>query len=432
MAIQTMGLDYGWLVNLADVISRARQQPTSARAAARPAPEKTRHQLKEEQRREDLLATEQRKHEVTMKQMELESGKATALAKAMSAERIAGVGAEAGVEVAEIGAAGQVAAAQKTTMEKGYEFVDMLFKMDKPSRDELITTLEAKREERRAMRGERPTSTITSGGETISLPGATAEADPDDPLTLLEGIGAYNPETGVIDPKPTGEEAKNQVEELLDLVDDYIGGDLAMMADMFSKPGGTERLMERIDAIGIEAGYSTDVIDSVKEIYRAMAGPPREEPPEEGGGLGGAIRGALTPFGVGREELPPEAAPGAEMYLGGAGAFKEGAPKVEKAPGFAKTMEDFIETIITGPFYPAYKEWKGKRTDKVVKTEKKEEVTEQDIITEMGTWGVDKVKEFQTIAAEAGLYKGAIDGKISHALEDALRKYYKEHKEEWE
>ena len=133
MPVQTMGLDYSWLINLADIISRARQQPTGGGggAGARPAqgtaaPEKTRYQLEQEQRREDLLTSQERQHEIALKEMDIESK----LAEIMSKEKIAEIGAAAGTEEAQIGAAGTVAAAQKTTMEKGYEFLEMLMKAD--------------------------------------------------------------------------------------------------------------------------------------------------------------------------------------------------------------------------------------------------------------------------------------------------------------
>ena len=460
MPVQQIGLDYSWLTNLADIIAQARgTQPVSAKPTTAkqvgpvlgqgPGPaipggptyqagkgEKTQYQIDKERRREDLLAERTRKHEILLKQMEIDSK----LAEAMSKERIAGVGAEAGVEQAQIGAAGQVAATQRTTMEKGYELIDALWKMDKPSRDGIISGLEAKRAEKAGQAGERPISTISSGGVTMELPGTTEEVrDPEDPLTWLEAAHVYNSETGISEPKPTGA-AKNEVEEFYEMVDGMIGGDIAGMAAMLSEEGGTAGLMEKIEVLGAETGQSQEVIDKVKEIYRVLTGasepsPTIEPPSKEGGGLSEAIGGALTPFGVGREELPPEAVGGSEAYLGGAGAFEE-LPKVEKAPGFAKTLEEFIETVVTGPFHPAYVKWKDKRTGKPVVKEPvpaKEvgEITEQDVITDMGTWSKEKIEEFQTVAKEAGIYKGPINGLHSNELDSAMKEYFKGHKEEW-
>jgi len=360
--------------------------------------------------------------------MDMES----ALAEAMSKERIAGVGAEAGTEQARITGAAGVAATQKTTMEKGYEFIDMLMKMDEKSANELISTLEARRTQGAGQVGERPVSTISSGGRTISLPGTTKEVagDPNDPLTWLEEIGAYTPGGGAPRPKPTGT-AKNEVEEFMGMVDDMIGGDIAGMAAMLSGEGGTEKLLEKIEVLGTEAGISREVIDSVKEIYRAMA-PAYKPPPEEGGGLAGIIQSILNPTGA---EVTPETEAGAELWKEGAGAFEE-APKVEKTPGFAKTLEEFIETVVTGPFHPAYEKWKDKRTGKPVVKEPvpaKEvgEITEQDVITEMGTWSKEKIKEFQTLAKERGLYKGPINGLHSNELDTVMKEYFKKYRDEW-
>jgi hypothetical protein len=421
------------------MINEQRQQPTGTTGARGPSyAEKVgeQHRWAAEQEREEKMTKEKYEHEILLKKMDIDARTSEGLAEAMSKERIAGVGAEAGTEQARIGAAGQVGAAQKTSMEKGYEFVDMLMQMDKAGADELISSLLAKEA---GQAKERPLSTITSGGRTVTLPGALEEAvgDPNNPLTWMREIG-FDPEAGAPRPKVTGKPA-NEVEELMDLVDDYIGGNLVEMADMFSKPGGTDKLMSRIDTLGTEAGFSTEAIDSVKEIYRAMSGPREEDVGEEGGGLGGAIKNILTPGGLGREELPSEATAGSEAYLEGAGAFKEGAPLAEKEPGFARTLEDFIETTIAGPFSEKYKEYRGKRrgiaepvgTVEPTPTKEEGELTEQDVITEMSTWDKDKIKEFQRIAKKAGLYKGEINGLISHTLEDAMKKYYKDHKEEW-
>ena len=391
---------------------------------------KSRYEIEKEQRREDILAEQTRKHEILLKQMEIDSK----LAESISKERIAGVGAEAETEQAQIGAAGQVAAAQKTSMEMGYELIDALWKMDKPSRDRIISGLEAKRAEKAGQAGERPISTIETGGVTRELPGVTGEVrDPNDPLTWLEDAYVYNSETGLSEPKPTGA-AKNEVEEFYGMVEDMIGGDIAGMATMLSGEEGNERLMEKIEVLGTEAGISRETIDSVKEIYRAMM-PAYKPPAEEGGGLGGAIKGALTPFGIGREELPPEAVPGAEMYKGGAGAFVE-LPIVEKTPGFAKTLEEFIETVVTGPFHPAYEKWKDKRTGKPVveeptSTKEVGEITEQDVITDMSTWSKERIKEFQTLAKERGIYKGPVNGLHSNELDSAMKEYFKKYREEW-
>lgn len=445
MPIQTIPLDYSWMVNLANMIAQAREQERQRKweekrerptvtgagkmtAEQRYAPgfiEKFKAEEKEKAglEREERMTQEQFAHEIELKKMELESTKATSLAEAMSAERIAGVGAEAGIEEARIGGAAVVGAAQKTTMEKGYEFVEMLMDMDEESANQLIANLEAKR----AQQVEGPPSTITAEGRTITLPSAPPTKDPNDPLTWLEGIGAYTEGGGAPRPKPTGAAAKPETEQFNELIDDMLTKNPQYIIALTTGKGWDEA-REAMRTIGGEAGFSDETIDSVISMYEAIV--PKYEEPEEGGGLAGAIKSVLTPLGLGREELPPEAVPGAEAYLGGAGAPKE-APLVEKAPGFAKNLGEFIETIITGPFHPAYKEWKGKKTDKVVKTEKKEELTEQDVVTEMRTWSKGKVEEFQAVAKKAGLYKGPINGLHSKELDNVMRKYFKEHPEEW-
>jgi len=387
----------------------------------------------EEAKRQEKLDALQREHELKMKQMELDSAQSTALADAMSKERIAGVGAEAGKEQAKIGAAGQVAASKRTTMEKGYELIDALWNMDKASRDDIISGLEAKRAEKAKLKGDRPMSTISSGGMTIPITGEREEVrDPEDPLTWLEDAYVYNSETGLSEPKPTGA-VKNDVEEFYGMVDDMIGGDIAGMAAMLSGEDGIEKLMEKIEVLGTEAGISRETIDSVKEIYRAAA-PAMKPPPEEGGGLGGIIQSILNPTGA---VETPETEAGAELWTGGAGrGLDTEAPLAKKAQGFPETLEDFLETIITGPFHPAYEKWKDKRTGKTVTkelapTDEIGEATEQDAITEMGTWDKDKIKEFQTMAKDEGSYKGPINGLHSNELDAAMRKYFKTHKDEW-
>ena len=77
----------------------------------------------------------------------------------------------------------------------------------------------------------------------------------------------------------------------------------------------------------------------------------------------------------------------------------------------------------------------NKETGKPIKEPTPKEVggiTEQDLITEMGTWDKDKIKAFQKVAKEAGLYKGEINGLHSNELDNAMKEYYKGHKEEWE
>lgn len=446
MPIRTIPLDYSWMVNLANMIAQAREQERQRKweekrerpavtgagkmtAEQRYAPgfiEKFKAEEKEKAglEREERMTQEQFAHDIELKSMELESKKATSLAEAMSKERIATIGAEAGVEETQIAGAATVAAAQKTTMEKGYEFVEMLMDMDEESANQLITNLEAKR----TQQVEGPPSTITAEGRTITLPSAAPTKDPNDPLTWLEEIGAWAPGGRAPRPKPTGGAAKPETEQFNELVDDMLTKNPQYIIALTTGKGWDET-KEAMRTIGEEAEFSKETIDSVIAMYEAIV-PEYEELPEEGEGLVGAIRGALTPFSLGREELPPEAAPGAEAYLGGAGALKE-APMVEKAPGFAKNLEEFIETIITGPFHPAYREWKGKKAGKVVKAEKKEGLTEQGVVTEMRTWGKEKVKEFQTVAKNAGLYKGPINGLHSKELDDVMRKYFKEHPEEW-
>ena len=511
MAIRTMNLDYGWLINLADIISRARQQPTGkAPTSAYAGPTstlgegKTRYQLEQEQRREDVLTTKEREHEVALKQMDIDSK----LAEAMSKERIATMGAEAGTEQAEIGAAGMVGAAQKTTMEKGYEFVDMLMKADEKTASAIIASLEAKRAETAGEGGVRPVSTISSGGEVITLPGTKegVAGDPNDPLTWLEEVGAYTPGGEAPRPKATGAAAKPEIDQYLDLIDDMLDKNPQSIIAITTGKGWDE-LKERMRTIGAEGGFAEDVINSGISMYEALVpefeeevegkgllskvwggvettaaniapfihqalhpeekgieeeklakqweeaagkvGEPSEavksfaefietiitgpfhpaykeykgkrrgvptKEPEEGGGLGGAIKGALTPFGIGREELPPEAIPGSEAYLGGAGALKE-VPLVEKAPGFAKTLEEFIETIITGPFHPAYEKYKGKRKGmKEPKAEEIGEITKENIESQISKWPEEQIEQFKAAAKAEGL---------------TTWEYYKKHEEEF-
>lgn len=459
MPVQTIGLNYQWLIDLAKMAAEAKMyedsqkvqakvtpQTTAIRAAgpgpaipggptyaAREAEEKEKAGLE----REERMTQEQFAHEIELKGMELESKKATSLADAMSKERIAGVGAEAGVEQAQIGAAGQVAAAQKTTMEKGYEFVKMLMDMDKESANQLISNLEAKR----TQQVEGPPSTITMGDITKELPGAAPTEDPNDPLTWLEEIGAYTEGGGAPRPKVTGAQ-KNPVEEFYNMVDDMIGGDIAGMAAMLSGEGGVEQLMEKIDTLGFEAGIDRGVIDSVKEIYRAMTGIVKVDP-EEKEPYWGIPKAAKTtieniaPFisqAIHPEERTPEIKALARQWE--EAAEKVGEPSKE-FKGFAKNLEEFVETIMTGPFHPAYTKWKEKRTEKPVEVEPtptKEvgKITEQDVITDMGTWDKERIKEFQTVAKKAGIYKGPINGLHSDELDSAMRKYFKEHPEQWE
>ena len=359
----------------------------------------------EGRRREERLLDEARKHEILLKQMDVDAK----LADAMSKERIAGVEAEAGTEQTKIAGASNVAASQKTTMEKGYEFLAMLWDMDEESADELITSLLAKEAEQTGS----PVSTITMGGVTETLPEATPEADPNNPLTWMREVG-FDPETGAPRPKPTGAAAKPEIDQYLELIDDLLDKNPQSIVAITTGKGW-EELKETMRTIGAEAGFSEDVINSGIGMYQALV-PEYEEPAEEGEGLGGAIRGALTPFGVGSEELPPEAIPGAEAYLEGAGAFKEGAAKVEKAPGFAKTLEEFIETIITGPFHPGYVKRKGEKADKVKKEEEAKGITEQNFESQIIGWSKEQRDELKAAAKAEKL---------------SVWEYYNKHREEF-
>ena len=438
MAIQTMGLDYSWLVNLAEMISQNRQQPSGAQATPKPAqgvaaPEKTQYQLDKEQRREDLLSRQTREHEILLKQMEVDSK----LAEAISKERIAGMGAEAGTEQTQIAGAAQVAASQKTTMEKGYELMDMLWSMDKPSRDEFVSRLEAKRTENQAAQTDRPASTISSGGTTIPITSAPRETvgDPNDPLTALEEIGVYNSETGLSEPKPTGAAAKPEIDQYMELLDDMLTKNPQSMIAITTGEGWDE-LKETMRTIGEEAGFGEDIIDSGIAMFEALIPEPEGEPEPSplSKSWGGVKTTAANVAPFIHEALHPEEKTTEEEKL--AEQWKSGAGRVGEASEFGKSLAEFMERIVTGPFYPAYEKSVSKKTNKPVveKPTPKEAggITEQDLITEMGTWDKEKVKAFQIVAKKAGLYKGEINGLHSNELNNAMKEYYKGHKEEWE
>jgi len=423
MAIQTMGLDYGWLVNLAEMISRNRQQPSGPRGATglstgvKGEPEKTQYQLDKEQRREDLLSGQTREHEILLKQMEVDSK----LAEAMSKERIAGVETEAGTEQTQIAGAAQVASSQKTTMEKGYELMDMLWSMDKPSRDEFISRLEAKRTENQAVQTDRPVSTISSGGTTIPITSAPREpvGDPNDPLTALEEIGVYNSETGLSEPKATGAAAKPEIDQYMELLDDMLTKNPQSMIALTTGEGW-EELKETMRTIGEEAGFGEDTINSVITMFEGLIPEPKGEPEPSpiSKAWGGVKTTAANVAPFIHEALHPEEKTTEEEKL--AGQWEEAAGKVPETSEFAKNLAEFMETIVTGPFHPAYEKAVSKRRGKPVvekPTPKEvEEITEQDFKSQISKWPKEQTKQLEVAAKAEGL---------------TTWEYYKKHKEEF-
>jgi len=439
MPVQTMNLDYSWLINLADIISRARQQaptgqpPTSAYAGPTSTLGKEKSQ-QELEKREDLVNEQTRQHEILLKQMDIDEK----LAEAMSKERIAKMSAEAGTEQTQIGAAGQVAAAQKTSMEKGYEFLEMLMKADEKTANGIIASLEAKREEKAREAGTRPVSTIETGGITKELPGTEVERDPNDPLTWLEDVGAYAPGAGAPRGKATGAQAKPEIDQYLELVDDLLDKNPQSIIAITSGKGWDE-LKEQMRTIGAEAGFAEDVINAGIAMYEAMV--PEFEGEPEPSPLSKAWTGAKTTAKTTMENVAPfihqalhpeERTPETKAQ---ARSWEEAAGKVGEAPEAVKSFAELMEKIVTGPFYPAYAKVRSKETGKPVVKEPvaKEvgEITEQDVVTEMRTWDKEKVIEFQKAAKKAGLYKGPINGLHSNELDNVMKKYFKEHPEEW-
>jgi len=305
---------------------------------------------------------------------------------------------------------------------------------------------EAKRAENAGAQEDRPVSTISSGGTTINLPGSTPVGDPNDPLTALEAIGAYNPETGVADPKLTGAAAKPEIEQFKDLIEDMFGKNPDYMTAMLSGEGW-EDVRDSMRAMGEEAGFSEETINSGIAMWEALV--PEPKPPPEPGTISKAwsgVKEAVTPgsplnkaieerLGVTETMSKYPGIPFGEARAaeeGVAGPAFEGLAK-GISPEFGANLADFMTRIITGPFYNKSQVSRetGKPITKEPEVKEVGEITEQDLITEMGTWDEDTVKAFQDVAKKAGLYKGEVNGKISHALESAMKEYYKTHKEEW-
>jgi len=434
MAIQTMGLDYGWLVDLAKLIAAQRKQPTGGGVQSAYAGPTSSFAAGEESAvskqvrlaREDKLLEDTRKHEITMQKLQNESPLAVALAQ----ER-------GGTEQAKIGAAGQVAAAQKTTADKAKETIDLLLQMTPEGQGEFVNSLKAKRTEGQG--GMPSGGTISSGGKTINLPGSQQQkGDPNDPLSWIEETYGADAETVIanLQPKTVAAGAQKTAANLFDDFQKVTKGDLSTMMTMLTGEQGLTQMLDVLQQVGESNGYPQKVIDDVKDTITGMA--PKTADIEgdtgdvvEGGGIAGAIQKLLNPTGA---VETPETQAGAELWKGGVGAFERGAPTVEKEPGFASDLQDFIETAFTGPFYPAYEKWKEGRAGKpteVPKPVEAEGINEQDVITEMGTWDKEKVKAFQTAAKKAGLYTGPVDGLHSKQLDNVMKKYFKEHPEEW-
>jgi len=320
----------------------------------------------------------------------------------------------------------------KTTMEKGYEFLNMLMKADEKTANAIIQSLEAKRAEGAGEPGARPVSTISSGGEAITLPGGAEEVgkDPNDPLTWLEEIGAYAPGAGAPRGKATGAQAKPEIDQYLELIDDMLGKNPQSIVAITTGKGWDE-LRDNMRTIGTEAGFSEDVINAAISMYEAMVPEFEEEPEKEP--YWGIPKGVKTtmenvaPFI--HEALHPEEKTTEEQVL--KSQWEEAAGKVEEPSKAIRSFAELTEKAVLGPFYPGYTKGVSKRAAKVVKTGKKEELTEQDVVTEMRTWEKEKVMEFQKVAKKEGLYEGPINGLHSNELDNVMKKYFKKHPEEW-
>jgi len=306
MAIQTMGLDYSWLINLADIIAKARQQPSAPKETPGLSTPGFIERFKAEEKekagleREEKLLRDKFAHETELKKMELESKEATALAQALSKERIAGVGAEAGTEQARIAGAATVGAAQKTPIERGYELVDMLMSADEDTANAIIAELEARDEAYRQQQGVRPPSTISSGGVTIPIGGeGEVTGDPNNPLRDLEAIGAYTPGGGAPRPKATGAAAKPDIEQFKDLIEDMFVNNPDYMTAIYTGKGW-DVIKDRMRTVGEEAGFGEETINSVIAMWEALV-PEYEEEEEKEGEPGpltkawGGVKEAVTP-----------------------------------------------------------------------------------------------------------------------------------------
>ena len=439
MAVQQIGLDYSWLVNLAQMLAQERERTKQPQISAVPGSVQTgagagpgpplfatmeRQEWKEEEAAKAALAEAEagRAHEISLKEMDVES----ALAQAMAQERTSKYTADVGLKGIEAGGVTDIAIAQKTSKEKGKELVEMLWAMDKPSRDEIIALLEKKRDENQAMRG----GTLTSGGRTVTTPGSTV-LDPDDPLTILEDAGVYNPDTGLADPQPKGTVPTTQklASDLTKQIDGMFEGlNMRIMLGIVEDENW-DLLESIVEDVGAAGQYPEDIIEGEvkrrKAIYEESVKRNKPTDTEERNILGEVIHQIRHP-----EEGTEVTEEMSEMYKGGAGAYTAEEPI--PTSNMLTTIRDFINTAFGGGLTSRGK--LSKKTGLPVEEPTHMEVgeiSEQDVVTEMGTWSKEKVKEFQTLAKAEGMYKGPISGLHSGALEDAAKEYFKKHKDEW-
>jgi hypothetical protein len=453
MAIQTMGLDYSWLVDLAKLIAQARQQPTggikgatglgapSTSTSMQPSgvalesPEEVAYY---ERKRTEKAAEAVPEHEVAMQKLVNEG----ALAQAISQER-------GGTEQAKIAAAGQVAAAQKTTADKAKETIDLLLQMTPEGQKEFMNNLKAKRTENQG--GIPSGGTITSGGKTITTPGTSKSVDPNDPLGWIEETYGVDAETVIanLQPKTVAEGAQKTAANLLDDFQKIvIKGDLNTMLMLLTGEQGATQVLDALQQFGESNGYAQDVIDDVKATISGLAptvaptGGEENVAPEKvvildtlkglvgqvAGGKKGEIGeetvGKVAPF-IHAALHPKEVSQWSPEYATLAGQWKESAAKQPEAgkSDFIDTITNFLETAFKGPSGGGG----GAATALTAKKKVGQQVgpTVNDAIADMKTWDTKTIKAFQK---KVGIKE---DGKMSQGLIDAMKVYFEKHKDEW-
>jgi hypothetical protein len=431
MDIQTMGLDYGWLVDLAKLIAAARQQPatqgaptgavsvspyagpTSSFPSSGVAGESAEEVAYYNRQRAEKEAGAQREHEITMQGLVNQP----ALAQAISQER-------GGVEVAKIGAAGQVAAAQKTTADKAKETIDLLLQMTPEGQAEFVNSLKAKRAE---SQGSTPSGgTITSGGRTVTTPGAAKATNPNDPLSWIEETYGADAETVIANLQPKTVAAGAQ-KTAANLLDDFqklvIKGDLNTMLTLLTGGQGVTQVTDALQQFGESNGYPQEVIDDVKATITGLApattttgGEGNENKTEKKGLIAGTIQKAMHPEELG--QTPAETQEYSKLWQSGAGP--------EKPTEMGQSIKDFFTTAFAPILGMLPKKGEPVLAEPTKKSVGKQVgPTVEDAIAAMKTWDTNKIKAFQK---KVGVNP---DGKMSLALVNAMKAYYEKHKEEW-